>query len=93
MNVNESNQTGNLSRRKFLSAVGKGAVALAAPAVFGIRPARAQQARPRRFVIAEDRFGRMFPQLPPFAESSNGLETALLEIGKPGGILDGRVGE
>ena len=90
MNVNESNQTGNLSRRKFLSAVGKGAVALAAPAVFGIRPARAQQARPRRFVIAEDRFGRIFPQLPPFAESSNGLETALLEIGKPGGILDAK---
>ena len=90
MNVNESNQTGNLSRRKFLSAVGKGAVALAAPAVFGIRPARAQQARTRRFVIAEDRFGRMFPQLPSFAESSNGLETALLEIGKPGGILDAK---
>ena len=90
MNVNESNQTSNLSRRKFLSAVGKGAVALAAPAVFGIRPARAQQARPRRFVIAEDRFGRIFPQLPPFAESSNSLETALLEIGKPGGILDAK---
>src|SRR5262245_39535475 len=90
MNVNANNQTGSLSRRKFLSAVGKGAVALAAPAVFGIRPARAQQARPRRFVIAEDRFGRMFPQLPPFAESSNGLEAALLEIGKPGGILDAK---
>ena len=32
----------------------------------------------------------MFPQLPPFAESSNGLEAALLEIGKPGGILDAK---
>jgi hypothetical protein len=71
MKFNENNQSGNLSRRNFLGAVSKGAVALAAPAVFGIRPARAQQARPRRFVIAEDRFGRIFPQLAPFAESSN----------------------
>jgi hypothetical protein len=90
MKFNENNQSGNLSRRNFLGAVSKGAVALAAPAVFGIRPARAQQARPRRFVIAEDRFGRIFPQLAPFAESSNGLEAALLEIGKPGGILDAK---
>jgi hypothetical protein len=90
MSVNEDNQTGKLSRRKFLNAVGKGALALAAPAILGIRPARGQQARPRRFVIAEDRFGRIFPQLPPFAESSSKLEAALLEIGKPGGILDAK---
>ena len=90
MNVSGYNHTSNFSRRKFLSAVGKGAVALAAPAVFGIRSARAQQARPRRFVISEDRFGRIFPQLPPFAESSSKLEAALLEIGKPGGILDAK---
>jgi hypothetical protein len=83
MGVNEDNQTGQLSRRKFLNAVGKGALALAAPAILGIRSARAQQARPRQFVIAEDRFGRIFPQLPPFAESSSKLEAALLEIGKP----------
>jgi hypothetical protein len=30
----------------------------------------------------------MFPELPPFAESSNELEAALLELGKRGGILD-----
>jgi Animal haem peroxidase len=90
MNVNRDNHTSNLSRRKFLGTVGKGAVALTAPAVLGIRPARAQQTRPRRFVISEDRFGRIFPQLPPFAESSSKLESALLEIGKPGGILDAK---
>jgi hypothetical protein len=90
MSVNEDSQTGKLSRRKFLNAVGKGALALAAPAILGIRPARGQQARPRRFVTAEDRFGRIFPQLPPFAESSSKLEAALLEIGKPGGILDAK---
>jgi Animal haem peroxidase len=90
MSVNEDNRTGKLSRRKFLNAVGKGALALAAPAILGIRPARGQQARPKRFVIAEDRFGRIFPQLPPFAESSSKLEAALLEIGKSGGILDAK---
>jgi Animal haem peroxidase len=90
MSVNEDNQTDKLSRRKFLNAVGKGALALAAPAILGIRPARGQQAQPGRFVIAEDRFGRIFPQLPPFAESSSKLEAALLEIGKPGGILDAK---
>src|SRR4030095_10674609 len=90
MGVNEDNQTGQLSRRKFLKAVGKGALALAAPAILGIRSARGQQTQPRRFVIAEDRFGRIFPQLPPFAQSSSKLEAALFEIGKPGGILDAK---
>jgi hypothetical protein len=32
----------------------------------------------------------MFPELPPFAESSNELEAALLELGKRGGILDAK---
>lgn len=34
-----------------------------------------------------DRFGRMF-HLPPFALPTNSVRTALLELGKPGGILD-----
>jgi hypothetical protein len=88
MNVNEADASRKLSRRKFLGAVGKGLVALGVPTILGVRSARAQQSRPQRFVIAEDRFGRIFPQLPPFAESSHELEAALLEIGKPGGILD-----
>ena len=44
----------------------------------------------RRFFIQEDRFGRIFPQLPPFAAPSSKLEAALLEIGKPGGLLDAK---
>ena len=34
-----------------------------------------------------DRFGRMF-HLPPFAQPTEDVRTALIELGKPGGILD-----
>jgi hypothetical protein len=33
-------------------------------------------------------FGRLFPTLPPFAESGPGLRAALLELGRPGGLMD-----
>jgi heme peroxidase len=33
-------------------------------------------------------FGRLFPQLPPFASVSPTVTTALMEVGQPGGILD-----
>jgi hypothetical protein len=33
-------------------------------------------------------FGRIFPDLPPFAEATDTVRTALLEVGMPGGILD-----
>jgi hypothetical protein len=33
-------------------------------------------------------FGRIFPNLPPFAEANDTVRAALLEVGKPGGILD-----
>ena len=33
-------------------------------------------------------FGRIFPHLPPFAETNDTVRAALLEVGKPGGILD-----
>jgi hypothetical protein len=41
-------------------------------------------------VIREDRFGRIFPRLPAFAEPSEELEAALNDIGKLGGILDAK---
>ncbi len=73
-----------LSRRTFLSSAAAAAVASSMPTV-----APAQQ--PRRFVIREDRFGRMFPQLDPFfRENSSRLRDAMRDIGKPGGILDAR---
>jgi len=91
MNINEDSQTGKLSRRKFLGAIGKGAVALGVPSLLGVRGAiGAQPSQQRRFVIREDRFGRIFPQLPAFAEPSSQLSAALLELGKPRGILDAK---
>ena len=69
------------TRREFLGAMG----AVAASAAVGF-----PQPGTRRFVLREDRFGRMFPKLAPFAEPSPGLEAALLEMGKAGGILDAR---
>jgi hypothetical protein len=91
MNVNEDNRTAKLSRRKFLGVIGKGAAVLGMPNFLGVNGAlSAQPSRQRRFVIREDRFGRMFSELPPFAESSNQLSAALMELGKPGGILDAK---
>jgi hypothetical protein len=35
-------------------------------------------------------FGRMFPDLPPFADANDRVRAALTEVGKPGGILDAK---
>ena len=73
-----------VSRRKFLGAIGVG---VAAPAVCLMGKAQAQSAV---FVIREDRFGRIFPRLPPFAATSPQLAAALTDIGKPEGVMDAK---
>jgi hypothetical protein len=78
------NNAARHERRKFLCALGSGAVALGSSGVLGVRNALADG----RFFIREDRFGRIFPDLEPFAQPSSQLTAALLDIGKPGGILD-----
>ena len=84
MNIKGDNQSSRISRRKFLGTLGMGAVALGTSSVL---PAHAQQ----RFVIPDDRFGRLFPQLPAFFDrTSDSLRKALLELGKAGGILDAK---
>ena len=37
---------------------------------------------------APNSFGRLFPDLPPFAEDSEALQQALMDIGRPGGLMD-----
>jgi hypothetical protein len=80
----------SISRRHFLGSLGAGALVSSAPGALFLPAAHAQRsARPRRFVIREDRFGRIFPQLDPFhPEASPRLLAALREIGEPGGMLD-----
>jgi hypothetical protein len=87
-------QPPRVSRRDFLGALGAGALA---PAIVGLAPrsARAQtleQTLERllrgRHVVRPDRFGRLFPHLPPFAERAPALEAALVELGRRGGLMD-----
>jgi Animal haem peroxidase len=83
-----TSQSAQISRRTFLAGAGTGAVMAATSSLL---PAGAlAQSRPRHFVLREDRFGRIFPNLPPFAEASQALDAALRDIGKPGGMLDAK---
>jgi hypothetical protein len=83
-------QSAPISRRRFLGGVGAAALATSVPSAVGPRAAQAQPGAPR-FVIREDRFGRLFPDLPPFfRENSARLRAALQDIGKVGGRLDAK---
>ena len=96
-------QDGVPSRREFLKgmgAAGAGLVAgsvgagtaLAAPSAAG-RHRRAANGPGSHFAhggapTSSLDFGRMFPDLPPFAEANDTVRAALLEVGMPGGIMD-----
>jgi hypothetical protein len=60
------------------------AATLAAPATPGRHP------RGHGAPATSAEFGRIFPHLPPFAEANDTVRAALLEVGRPGGILDAR---
>jgi hypothetical protein len=79
-----------VTRRQFLHGLGAAAIASSAAGTLPPYRAHAQATTaPRRFVLREDRFGRMFPQLEPFfRDVSPRLLAALREIGRPGGMLD-----
>jgi hypothetical protein len=88
----EAGESHKLSRRGFLTgvggtAIGAGAVAAATagPLALGGAPAAAQESG-----RAAANFARMFPNLPPFATPSAALTEALVDIGKPGGVLDAK---
>lgn len=81
-----------LSRRRFLHSLAVGALASSTSGALLLQTAHAQQgARSLRFVIREDGFGRIFPELDSFyPEASPRLLAALREIGAPGGMLDAK---
>jgi len=84
MRTEHHQQSGGISRRQFLGALGPGAVALGTSSVL---PGQAQQ----RFVLSADRFGRLFPQLPAFFDqATESLRGAMREMGQEGGILDAK---
>jgi heme peroxidase len=82
------NQVDGIDRRKFLGALGAGVAAFGGSGLFGMPSALAQ--RRSSFVLSEENFGRMFPQLEAFFgdRPPRGLNAALVEIGRRGGVLD-----
>src|SRR5688572_29853316 len=79
----QQSHLGGVDRRRFIGAMG----ALGASSFLGAGEALAQ-----RFVLRPEVFGRMFPQLGAFFgdRPDRGLNAALIEIGKLGGVLDAK---
>ena len=74
-------QAGGIRRRTFLRGLGTAGVLASVPRLLGVQNAHAQSGG----TVRSDRFGRMFPNLPPFARDSRDLERALMDLGRPGG--------
>ena len=95
--MNDREQRPGPSRRRLLAAAGAAGAGLAA-ASSGMLPglgssagaAVASPGRPTTPGAPADSqlFGRIFPGLPPFAEASDRVRAALLEVGAQGGIMD-----
>jgi hypothetical protein len=80
--------SGGVSRRGFLTGFGAAAGAAGAVAL-GPSDAVAQLVDPQTVERTRtDRFSRLFERLPSFAEPTAVVQAALVELGKPGGILD-----
>jgi len=77
------------SRRGFLKRAGAGAGAVALSGGVGAAMApRAVAARSATVSTSPTTFGRIFPNLPPFASATDAVRAALADLGKPGGLLD-----
>jgi len=91
--MTDQSPRGGVSRRRLLGRAGVAAGTFAAlPVLTAVTPAAAdvlhEHGRPG---VPHDsgEFGRLFPDLEPFAEATDKVRSALLEVGMPGGILDG----
>src|SRR5690348_1230700 len=78
----------HLTRRRFLGQAGAAAagavIALRLDLLLDVQAA----ALPSGLPAFPGAFGRLFPTLPPFAPASDAVKAALVDIGKPGGLLD-----
>ncbi len=79
-----------MSRRRFLQSLGVGAAASAVTLGPGsaAAAAAAMTAPAGRIASSQTNFGRMFPKLAPFAPAGPALTEALLDLGRPGGVMD-----
>ncbi len=85
-----------VSRRRLLGGAGLAGAGLAASSA-GVLPGLGQAARAAGLPASSRvpgapsssmNFGRMFPDLPPFAPATDTVRAALLEVGSQGGIMD-----
>ncbi|HEY5153679.1 MAG TPA: hypothetical protein VIJ47_03025, partial [Acidimicrobiales bacterium] len=99
MTSDDSSENGP-SRRKFLTGIGVAGAGMAATTIAGaplsVGAAAAQAAQSFHGPGGHDgapsissNFGRMFPDLEPFAAATDTVRAALIEVGRPGGIMDG----
>jgi hypothetical protein len=83
----QSRTTSRLTRRGFLGGIGAGAAGAAGAIA---HPASLVAQNPERVATRSDRFSRLFDSLPPFAEPSMRVQSALREMGARNGLLDAR---
>ena len=89
------------SRREFLKGAGAAGAGLVAGSIggggglAGAAEADVRPASPHSYArggggapASSVDFGRIFPDLPPFAEANDSVRSALLEVGQQGGVLD-----
>ena len=85
----ETESAKGFSRRHFLKVAGAGAAAIGATS--GLAAIGGQSLLSPDVALAAthlENFGRIFPSLPSFAPATDVVRAALMDIGKPGGILD-----
>jgi hypothetical protein len=98
--MTDNSGQGVVSRRRLLAGAGAAGAGLAAASA-GVLPGLAAPARaaatapeglarrlPPGAPANSMLFGRIFPQLPPFAADTSVVQAALLEVGMQGGIMD-----
>jgi Animal haem peroxidase len=89
MKTGREDETRRYSRRGFLRRAGAGAGAVALSGSVGASALpHAAAARSTTVETSPTTFGRMFPNLRPFATATEDVKAALVDLGKPGGLLD-----
>ena len=86
--VDDSEPRASYSRGRFLARLGLGAAAVAGGSALGPAGAHAGMSASSAGLVNTSSFTRLFPELATFANQSPKVEAALIELGRPGGLLD-----